>query len=82
MNLEDQMPLIRTILNLYVMLLIIDSILSYFPQFDREKWRYQIKKIANYSLEPIRKKIPAHHLPIDISPIIVILIIQLVKFLW
>lgn len=82
MNLEDQMPLIRTLLNLYIILLIIDSVLSYFSQFDRENWRIKIKKYADYSLEPIRKKLPAHHLPIDISPIIAILIIQLVKFLW
>ncbi len=76
------MPLIRTLLNLYIILLIADSLLSYFPKFDREDWRLKIKKIADYSLDPIRKKIPAHHLPIDISPIIVILIIQLIKFLW
>jgi len=76
------MPLIRTLLNLYIILLIVDSVLSYFPKFDREDWRLKIKKFADYSLDPIRKKIPAHHLPIDISPIIVILIIQILKFLW
>jgi len=76
------MPLIRTLLNLYIILLIVDSVLSYFPKFDMEDWRLKIKKFADYSLDPIRKKIPAHHLPIDISPIIVILIIQILKFLW
>ena len=76
------MPLIRTLLNLYILLLIFDSILSYFPKVQNEEWRKKIKQSADYSLDPVRKKIPAHHLPIDISPIIVILIIQIVKFLW
>lgn len=76
------MAIIRTLLDIYIFIIIIDSILSFFPDYQRKEWRIKIKMIADYTCEPIRKKLPAHHFPIDPSPMIVILIIQLFKFLW
>lgn len=75
------MMVIRTILNIYIYVIILDAILSYFPNLQRQDWRMKIKKLADVSCEPIRKQLPPH-LPIDISPILVIFIIELLSFLW
>lgn len=75
------MMVIRTLLQFYIYVLIIDAILSYFPDLQRHKWRKQIKWAADLSCDPIRKNLP-NHLPIDISPILVIFLIELLFFLW
>ncbi len=75
------MSIIRTLLELYMLALIVDAICSYFPQLEKHKWRRELHKICNYSCEPIRKKLPPN-LPLDFSPFIVILLIQLLMFLW
>ena len=75
------MNIIRTLLQLYVYSLIFDAILSFFPDLQRHKWRAQLKKICDVSCNPIRKLLPPN-LPFDFSPILVILIINLLMFLW
>ena len=75
------MSIIRTLLNLYIYALIFDAILSYFPDLSRHKWRQQLKKICDFTCNPIRKLLPPN-LPFDFSPILVIFIIQLLMFLW
>jgi YggT family protein len=75
------MMVIRTLLQLYIYILIADAIFSYFPDLQRHNWRRQVKKIADFSCDPIRKNLP-QHLPIDFSPIIVIFTIELLFFLW
>jgi YggT family protein len=76
------MAVIRTLLSLYIFILIADSILSFFPDFNSKEWRKKIKMMADFTCDPIRKKIPETNLPIDISPLIVIIIIQLFEYLW
>ena len=75
------MQVIRTILELYIYALIFDAIFSFFPNLQKQKWRQQLKKVCDYSCNPIRKYLPPH-LPFDFSPILVILIIRLLMFLW
>ncbi len=75
------MSIIRTILQLYKVALIIDAILSYFPNLQGQNWRIQLKKLCDYTCNPIRKMLPPV-LPLDPSPLIVILIINLFEFLW
>lgn len=74
--------MIRFLLNLYMFIIIADAILSYMPQYHNEDWAKIIKKLANYSLNPIRKILPANDLPVDIAPLIVILILQIIPALW
>ena len=78
--------MIRAILNIYIMLLIVDAILSYFPQFNQSNWAKKIKMLADLTLNPIRKyivhKLPIQDIPIDISPIIFILILKTIEALW
>jgi YggT family protein len=73
--------MIRLLLNAYLLIIVADSILSYFPDYHREPWAKFIKKMADYTLAPIRKILPSE-IPVDISPIIVFIIIQLLPSLW
>lgn len=75
------MSVIRTLLQFYIYILIADAILSYFPELDRKEWRRKIHQVCDYSCAPIRKRLPPN-LPFDFSPLIVILIVQLLMFLW
>jgi YggT family protein len=70
------MFLINFFLQTYIFILIADTILSYLPQWHfRAPVRF-VKKLADFSLAPIRKKLP-EEIPIDISPLIAISIIQI-----
>ncbi len=73
--------IIRTVLQIYSYLLIFDAIFSFFPDLMKQNWRQQHKKICDYTCNPIRKRLPPH-LPFDFSPILVILLINLLMFLW
>lgn len=77
--------MIRLIIKLYVLLIMIDAICSFFPELSKHEWRRKLKKICDYSLNPVRKLLP-HHLPFDFSPMIVVLglyiFIELFGFLW
>jgi uncharacterized protein YggT (Ycf19 family) len=75
------MMVIRTLLQIYIYVLIADAILSYFPELLKHKWRRELKKAADFSCNPIRQRLP-EHLPIDLSPILVIFVIELLFFLW
>lgn len=73
--------MIRIILNIYIFIIIIDTVLSYLPQFKDALWARKIRKIVDYTLAPIRKVLPPD-LPFDISPIILILLIKMFEALW
>ncbi|WP_164848223.1 YggT family protein [Halobacteriovorax sp. HLS] len=75
------MGLIRVVIELYILLLIIDIVLSYLPQYRRNSWVMKINKFANYTCNPVRRYMPPD-LPFDFSPLIVILILTLLKALW
>lgn len=73
--------MIRLIIDIYVFVLIADAILSYLPQFNRSEWRHKIKQLSDFTCKPVRKLLP-HNLPLDPSPIVVILALNLLKVLW
>ena len=73
--------MIRLALKIYIIVLIADAVLSFFPQFRHNPWAKNIKKAVDFSCKPIRKFMPPD-LPFDISPMIVIILIQLVMALW
>lgn len=74
--------MIRLLIKFYILILIADAILSYFPQWKRKVFGQQINKLAEYSLSPVRRLIGDHTLPIDPSPIVVIVGLQLLMLLW
>jgi len=73
--------MIRTLLDLYVLVLIADVVLSYLPQFRHHPAVVYIRKASDLSCKPIRKLLP-HDLPFDFSPLIVILALNILKALW
>lgn len=73
--------MIRFIINIYIFIVIADAILSYLPQFQNENWAKSIKKFADYTTKPIRKLLPPD-LPVDLSPLLVIFLLNLLKILW
>ena len=73
--------MIRFILNIYSFIIIADVVLSYMPQYRGEAWAKMVRRLAGYTLNPIRRFMP-EDLPVDISPMIVLIIIQLLPSLW
>ena len=73
--------MIRTLLNIYIFVLIADAILSYFPQFRHQQVVLGIRQAADFTCRPVRRLLPPD-LPFDFSPLIVILGIKLIEVLW
>ena len=73
--------MISGLINLYIVLIIIDTVLSYLPQFRNQSWAQYIKKASDFTCNPVRKILP-ENLPADFSPLIVILGLELIKQLW
>jgi YggT family protein len=68
------------ILQLYIYIIIADIILSYLPQYKTQKWAVVIHKAADFTMKPIREALP-QGLPIDLSPMIVIILIQILMYI-
>lgn len=73
--------MIRFIIKLYIFLIIIDAILSYFPALRRHPLVLNLRRVTDLTLKPIRKILPPE-LPIDVSPLIVIIILNILMALW
>lgn len=73
--------MIRFVINIYIYVLIADVVLSYLPQFSKQPWAIYIKKAAEFTCGPIRKRMPKD-LPFDLSPLVVILILNLFVLLF
>lgn len=73
--------MIRVIINLYIYVIILDAILTFFPQYKNQEWAKLIRKAADFTQKPIRKYLPKD-VPWDPSPLIVIIILQLIMTLW
>lgn len=73
--------MIRALINIYIIILIADVILSYLPNFRHQPWARTIKKLADYTCAPIRKIMPPE-LPFDFSPMIVIFLLKLIEAIW
>lgn len=79
--LNKDIELIRALLNLYALLIIVDAVLSHLPQFQDQSWSRKIKFFADFILSPIRKFLPRNW-PVDVSPLVAIVLIRLVQLLW
>ncbi len=73
--------MIRFVIRIYIYLIILDAILSYFPQFKDQQWAKSIRSIADVTQKPIRKLIP-EGLPFDVTPLIVIFLLNLLMLVW
>lgn len=73
--------MIRFLINVYTWIVLADVVLSYMPHYQHHEWAKLVKKVAGYTLNPVRKVLPPD-LPFDFSPIIVLIILQLIPALW
>lgn len=71
--------ILRSILRIFSILVVIDVILSYFMDAFHPA-RVWLDRIVQPFLEPIRRTIPPISM-IDISPIVLLLVIQVVDFI-
>lgn len=75
--------MIRLIIDVYTFLVLLDAILSWLPQFEREQWRLWIKKVVGYSVDPVRRFLSKQvNLEFDISHLIVLIVLQMIPSLW
>lgn len=74
--------MIRTIIDIYILVLIIDVILSYLPQFKGHPFAIKIKQFSDFTCAPVRRFLPKLDIPFDISPIVVIGALKLLELLW
>jgi uncharacterized protein YggT (Ycf19 family) len=72
--------LIYMFLRVFIYILIIDVIMSYFPHLRRQKWGEIIHKIADAPQRPIREMLPKD-MPLDPTPMILIILIQMLMYL-
>lgn len=73
--------MIRLLIDIYILVIIVDAILSFFPQLRFNQIVLTLRKLADFTQKPIRKYLPAD-VPFDPSPLIVILLLNLIKALW
>ena len=73
--------MIRLTIKFYILILLADMILSYFPQLHDNEVVKGIRKAADFTERPIRKLLPPD-LPFDFSPLVVIVLLNLLMALW
>ena len=72
--------MIHQILQLFIYIMIADIIMSYLPQYRGQKWAQILHKIADTPQKPIREMLP-ENLPLDPTPMIVIILIQMLMYI-
>ena len=72
--------MIYQLLELLSLVVFLDTVLSYFPQVRSQRWAYELHKKVDVLLQPIRQRLPMG-MAIDPSPMILIIIIQVLKMI-
>lgn len=72
--------MIHALLQLFIYILIIDVLMSYFPQVRQQKWAEMLHKIADAPQRPIREMLPKD-MPLDPTPMILIILIQMLMYI-
>ncbi len=70
--------MIDAILQIFTLIIFADVIMSYVPDLRKHEWAQMLHKIADVPQKPIRDLMP-RDLPIDLSPMIVIFVIQILR---
>ena len=73
--------MIRLLIYIYIGIIVVDALLSYFPQYRNHPWALLVKQAADVTLKPVRKLLPPD-MPVDLSPVIVILALNILMALW
>lgn len=73
--------MIEIFLQIFIYITIGDVILSYFPGARNQEWGKMLHKIAYTPQKPIRDLLP-QNLPFDPTPMIIIIICQMLMFIF
>ena len=73
--------MIRALIQLYILLLVVNAFISYIPSLQKNQWVKELNKVCDFSCKPIRKYLPPD-LPFDLSPLVVIVLLNLLMLLW
>lgn len=71
---------IYQLLKFYIYVIIADIIMSYIPDVRGQKWAQILHKVADAPQKPIREALPKG-MPLDPTPMIVIILIQILMYL-
>jgi uncharacterized protein YggT (Ycf19 family) len=72
--------MIDWVLQIFIYIIITDAVLSYLPDINRQAWAKKLHEFANIPQKPIRDLLPPN-MPLDPSPMIVIIICQILMYL-
>ena len=75
------MGLIRLVIDIYILVLVASVVLSYFPHLRHHPVVMRIHQASELTCKPIRKLLPPD-LPFDFSPILVIIALRVLVFLF
>lgn len=73
--------LIAYLMKLYIIVIIVDFVLSYIPSMKNNGVAQLIRGISEPSLKPVRKFLPKD-LGFDASPLVVVILLLIVLRLW
>ena len=71
--------MIDGILQIIIYIIIIDVLMSWVPQVRSQKWAQMLHKIADAPQKPIREMMP-QNMPLDPTPMILIILIQMLMY--
>jgi uncharacterized protein YggT (Ycf19 family) len=75
------MEIFRVVIQLYIWVIIIDSFLSFLPQYRHQTWAVKVRELAEFGLAPIRQVMPKGMM-IDFSPMILIILLNILMSLF
>ena len=68
--------MIRLIIQLYIFIIVAHIIVSYIPELRYKPWALKMRRLVDFTANPIRRSLPAD-MPFDFSPLIVIILLEL-----
>lgn len=69
--------IIGGVIDVVVVLIIVDVIASWIPPLNRHPFIHDLRRVTDPVLRPFRMIVPPERLGIDVSPILAILVLQL-----
>lgn len=72
--------MIDWVLQIFIYVIIADVLLSWVPEVRKQPWAQKLHEFANIPQKPIRDMLPKD-IPLDPSPMIIIIICQILMYL-
>jgi len=72
---------VDTLLSIYIWMILIRAILSWVPSYSRVPIAGFLYRLTDPFLEKVRQLLPLPRMAIDISPVIAILVLMLIRYM-